>query len=51
MNSMSTKSKKEPMTKIDTNTHTGHNTSILKEFTMNTLGINTDYFANSCELF
>ena len=47
---MSTKSKKEPMTNL-IRILTPDIAPILKEFTMNTLGINTDFFANSCELF
>ena len=47
---MSTKSKKEPMTNL-IRILTPDIAPILKEFTMNTLGINTDYFANSCEHF
>ena len=47
---MSTKSKKEPMTNL-IRILTPDIAPILKEFTMNTLWINTVYFANSCELF
>ena len=41
--------KKEPMTNLKWILVTGHST-ILKVFTMNTLGINTYYFANSWDL-
>ena len=41
--------KKEPMTNLKWILVTGHST-ILKVITMNTLGINTYYFANSWEL-
>ena len=47
---MSTKSKKEHMTNL-IRILTPDIAPILKEFTMNPLRINTDYFANSCELF
>ena len=47
---MSIKSKKEPMTNL-IRIVTPDIAPILKEFTMNTLEINTDYFANLCELF
>ena len=46
---MSSKPKKEPMTNL-IRILTSDIAPILKEFTMNTLGINSDYFANSCEL-